>query len=127
MQLKTDSPMIRLTLQKRFFSSLVFLMLIANLAQASATDTLKYSVFGKVIVYKPATVVNAVVLFISGETGWNKNLEIMTRNMVTQGAIVVGIDCRNYLKKLKSQSLKCYYPAGDLEELSMFLQKKYFR
>jgi type IV secretory pathway VirJ component len=114
----------RLTLKKIYYV-LVFLMIISSIARASATDTLKYSVFGKVIVYKPATGANAVVLFISGENGWNKGEADMARQIVSQGAIVVGIDCRNYFKRLKNQSLKCYYPAGDLEELSMFLQKKY--
>ena len=115
----------RLPAINKIFSGLVFLLIINCVAYASTTDTLKYSVFGRVIVYKPANPANAVVLFISGENGWNKGAAVMAKHIVTQGAIVVGIDCRNYLKRLKTQSLKCYYPAGDLEELSMFLQKKY--
>ena len=115
----------RRTATIKIFTAVAFLLIINSIAHASATDTLKYSVFGKVIVYRPANVPNAFVLFISGENGWNKGASDMAKNIVLQGAIVVGIDSRNYLRRLKTQSLKCYYPAGDLEELSMFLQKKY--
>jgi len=124
LQLKTALRMNSL-MAKKIYSVLVCLMIISSVARAASTDTLKYSVFGKVIVYKPATSANAFVLFISGENGWNRGAADMAKQIVAQGAIVVGIDSRNYLKRLKTESLKCYYPAGDLEELSMFLQKKY--
>jgi len=101
------------------------LLLISCLANASNTDTLNYGEFGKVIVYKPATAANAFVLFVSGDGGWNNGVVDMARNLVSQGAVVVGIDIRQYLKGIKSGSGKCYYPAGDFEELSMMLQKKY--
>lgn len=104
---------------------LTSLSLISSGMYASTTDSLKFGAFGKVIVYKPASVVNAVVLFVSGENGWNHEVIEMARNLVSHGALVVGIDNRHYLKGLKTQSLKCYYPAGDFEELSMTLQKKY--
>ena len=111
------------------FTKYVIVLLILNAmaghALAVSTDTLNYTVFGKVIIYKPAMATSAVVLFLSGENGWNKGTSDMAKNIVSQGTMVIGIDSRYYLKRLKIQSSKCYYPAGDLEELSMFLQKKF--
>ena len=107
------------------FSILVILLIMSCNTNAAVTDTLKFGVFGKVIVYRPTAVANAFVMFISDENGWNKGESEIARNLIIQGTIVVGIDSKYYLKRLKTQSLKCYYPAGDLEELSMFLQKKY--
>ncbi len=115
----------RLQLTYKSFYILVILLIMSCNTHATVTDTLKFGVFGKVIVYRPATVANAFVIFISDENGWNRGEAEIAKNIIIQGAIVVGIDSKYYLKRLKTQSLKCYYPAGDLEELSMYLQKKY--
>ncbi len=110
---------------KKIAGSLIVLILFGSIAHASNIDTLKYGTFGKVIIYKPSSSVNSVVLFISGGKGWNKNDQEISKSLVAQGAIVAGIDNRHYLKRLKTIAQKCFYPAGDLEELSMYLQKKY--
>ena len=103
----------------------MLLSVSTELALASETDTLRYGMFGKVILYKPATVANSLVLFVSGDGGWNLGVVDMAKNLVGQGAIVAGIDIRQYYKRLRTTSSRCYYPAGDFEELSMMLQKKY--
>jgi type IV secretory pathway VirJ component len=77
------------------------------------------------MVYMPASAPDAFVLFVSGDGGWNKGVVDMAKNIVAQDAMVVGIDIQHYLKSIKSQKVKCYYPAGDFEELSLTLQKKY--
>ncbi|SFD50442.1 AcvB/VirJ family lysyl-phosphatidylglycerol hydrolase [Flavobacterium phragmitis] len=91
---------------------------------ASAADTITVGAFGKVTIYKPKTAPNAVVLFVSGDGGWNSGVVDMAKNIVDQGALVAGIDIQHYFKAIKKQKVKCYYPAGDFEELSMILQKK---
>ena len=93
-------------------------------AFASAADTITVGAFGKVTIYKPKTAPNAVVLFVSGDGGWNSGVVDMAKNIVDQGALVAGIDIQHYFKAIKKQKVKCYYPAGDFEELSMILQKK---
>ena len=92
---------------------------------ATQTDSLTYGVFGKVSVYHPAKTPESVVLFVSGDGGWNKGVVDMAKNIVSQGALVVGIDIRHYLKNIKSSKANCYYPASDFEGLSLTLQKKY--
>ncbi len=103
---------------------IVFLISV-NLAIASPADTLVFGAFGKVVIYKPVSVPDAVVLFVSGDGGWNLGVVDMAKNITAQGALVAGIDIQHYYKALKRENVKCYYPAGDFEELSLALQKRY--
>jgi type IV secretory pathway VirJ component len=96
-----------------------------TISKASVADTIKVGAFGKVTIYKPKTVPSAVVLFISGDGGWNSGVIDMAKNIVDQGALVAGIDIQHYFKQIKKENSKCYYPAGDFEELSLMLQKKF--
>lgn len=94
-------------------------------AFATPVDSLRFGSFGKVHVYKPAKEIKSVVLFVSGDGGWNRGVVDMANDFVKQGALVAGIDILSYYKNLKTLTSDCYYPAGDFEELSMTLQKKY--
>ncbi len=88
-------------------------------------DSMRYGAFGKVTIYRPASQANSVVLFVSGDGGWNSGVVEMAKKLVAQGALVAGIDIRTYFRQIKTLSVKCYYPAGDFEQLSMMVQKKY--
>jgi type IV secretory pathway VirJ component len=90
-----------------------------------ASDSMIFGSFGKITIYKPSETPKSVVLFISGDGGWNGGVIGMAKNVVVQGALVAGIDIRHYYKNIRNHNQKCHYPAGDFEELSMFLQKKY--
>ncbi|MCK9423199.1 MAG: hypothetical protein M0Q38_11440 [Bacteroidales bacterium] len=92
---------------------------------ANPVDTLHYGVFGKITVYRPDKVPDAVVLFVSGDGGWNKGVVDMANKIVSQGALVAGIDIQHYYKNIRSLKSKCHYPASDFEELSLTIQKKY--
>ena len=102
----------------------VFFSVLAYGNQQSV-DSLKYGSFGKVYIYKPASVPDALVLFVSGDGGWNQLPENLSRKLVSEGAMVAGINISRYLTRKMAEHEKCYYPAGDFEELSLFLQKKY--
>jgi type IV secretory pathway VirJ component len=101
------------------------LILPQTRGMASAADTVKFGSFGKVVIYRPPGEVKSVVLFISGDGGWNLGVVDMARDFTAQGALVAGIDILSYYRGLKQGNPECYYPAGDLEELSIMLQKKY--
>jgi type IV secretory pathway VirJ component len=103
----------------------VIFIVVAELAMADGADTIRYGNFGKIVVYKPAKSPDEMVLFVSGDSGWNKGIGNIANQIVAQGALVAGIDIRYYFNNLKKQHGKCYYPAGDFELLSLFLQKKY--
>jgi len=105
---------------------LLICVLIAGLkSEAIPADTLVYRAFGKVVVYHPERIPDSFVIFISGDGGWNKAVMDMAAKVVNQGAMVAGINFVSYLKRSKSSKSKCLYPAADLEDISMTIQKKY--
>jgi type IV secretory pathway VirJ component len=105
---------------------LLLCILIAILkSEAIPADTLVYRTFGKVVIYHPERTPDSFVIFISGDGGWNKAVMDMAGNVVSQAAMVLGINIVEYLKRSKSSKSKCLYPAADLEDISMTIQKKY--
>ena len=102
----------------------LILSLLASGAHAMVVDSLEFGVFGKIKVYQPAAP-KQLVLFVSGDGGWNSGVVDMALNFVDLNATVIGIDIRSYLGNLGKTKLACYYPAADFENLSKFIQKKY--
>lgn len=94
-------------------------------SNANQVDSLFFGAFGKVTIYHPKGVPDSFVLFVSGDGGWNKAVIDMATKVATQGGLVAGIDIRHYLKSIKALKSKCYYRAGDFEEISLTLQRKY--
>jgi len=110
---------------KALYILIIAMTILSHSAIALSVDTLKYGNFGKVTIYKPNTVPNSVVLFVSGDGGWNAGVVEMAQKFVQQGALVAGINIKYYFKTLNTLSSKCYYPAADFEDMSLMLQKKY--
>jgi type IV secretory pathway VirJ component len=77
---------------------------------------------GRSTAYVPRTSTSHVVLFISGDGGWNAGVVDMARRIAAQGAIVIGI---SYLALRRSASREsgCWYVASDLELISHAAQK----
>jgi type IV secretory pathway VirJ component len=90
---------------------------------ATQIDSVEFGRFGKVALYQPQAPTR-VILFISGDGGWNLGVVDMARSFAEQGALVIGVDIIHYLQELEKSSEKCSYPAGDLEMLSQYIQKK---
>jgi type IV secretory pathway VirJ component len=91
---------------------------------AAPTDVFDYGRFGAVSVYRGPGEPRDVVLFLSGDGGWNLGVISMARRLVDKGAIVAGIDIRHYLAQLEAAPVQCVSPADDLEKLSHELQSK---
>jgi type IV secretory pathway VirJ component len=85
------------------------------------SETLTLPTFGKVELYAPKGMPDQVVLFVSGDGGWNLGVVSMAERVRDLGALVVGIDIRAFVKSLEA-SKSCAYPAGALEELSRAVQ-----
>ncbi len=85
------------------------------------TETVTLPEFGRVMMYAPTRAPDQVVLFISGDGGWNLGVVSMAERLRDLGALVVGVDIRAFLKNLERAS-GCAYPAGSLEELSRAVQ-----
>mgnify|MGYP001566519430 CR=1 FL=1 len=74
------------------------LFLPSAVQAGAAQDTFALGAFGKVSVYAPAQAPEEVVLFISGDGGWNLGVIPMAERLRDLGALVVGIDIRTYVK-----------------------------
>ena len=96
----------------------------ASLVAGSDAQTLTVPTFGRVSVYQPDTAPHEVVLFLSGDGGWNLGVIGMAERLRRAGALVVGIDIRAFDRSLESSN-GCAYPAGALEELSRAVQLRF--
>jgi len=87
-------------------------------------DTLVFGRFGQVTVYRRSEHPSYVVLFVSGDGGWNLGVVRMAEQLAGMDAAVVGIDIRRYLAALDRSTESCGYPAADFEALSQWLQRR---
>ena len=102
------------------------LLIAAGSAHAQTVETMKAPTFGTVTIYSTAPAQGppkSVVLFISGDGGWNLGVVPMAKQLRDAGALVAGIDIRPFMKSLNASS-GCAYPAGALEELSRAVQMR---
>ena len=96
----------------------------AAAAAAPAGETLTYGRFGKVALYRQTPHPHHVVLFFSGDGGWNLGVVDMAETLAKMDALVVGINLPHYLAALAASKETCSYPASDAELLSKYVQKK---
>ncbi len=101
------------------------LVLSSPMSAFSTEETVQFGRLGKINIYRASPHPSQVVLFVSGDGGWNLGVIDMAKALSSLDSLVAGIDITHYLGKLAASSDKCYYPAGELEQLSMYLQKKY--
>lgn len=109
---------------KRLIIALVMAFVAADSASAMMEDTASFGRFGNVVLYRETTHPSHIVLFVSGDGGWNLGVVDMARALAGEDALVIGIDITHYLRELEKSSEKCSYPAADFESLSQYVQKK---
>jgi type IV secretory pathway VirJ component len=101
--------------------------LLAGIAPLYA-ETLTGEPFGVVTVYRHDAAAEIsrtprdVVLFLSGDGGWNLGVITMAQQLADQGATVAGIDIRHYLAQLEQTPSACVSPAEDFTQLGRKLQ-----
>lgn len=88
-------------------------------AAASGAPT-EYSLdgghLGQVAVYAPDGVPGSVVLFVSGDGGWNSEVAGMARQLRSWGALVAGIDVR--------RCVQASTPTAEFQQLGHALEKR---
>ena len=77
---------------------------------------------GSGMAYVPHTPTNHVVLFISGDGGWNAGVVEMARRIAGQEAVVIGVSYP-VLRRTAARKGGCWYVAADLELISHAAQK----
>ena len=82
--------------------------------------------FATVRVYRPEPLDRArgVVLFVSGDGGWNSGVVEMARRLAPH-ALVAGLSMTAWQKRAEKQRDRCWYPAGELEVAAQALEKHY--
>lgn len=85
-------------------------------------ELLSHGRFENVAIYKPAGEVRQVILFLSGDQGWDASVGIMASVLANDGALVAGIDLPRFRAALLKQDDPGTQPVGDLENLSHFVQ-----
>ena len=85
------------------------------------SQVLQVPSFGQVTLYTPVAQPRQVVLFLSGDGGWNLGVVSMAEQLRQEGALVVGVDIPSLVRHLEA-SPGCAYPAGVLEDLSRGVQ-----
>jgi type IV secretory pathway VirJ component len=109
---------------KRLIFGIFILLSLSTHAFSTSKEFLSFGRLGKVTLYRESKFPSQVVLFVSGDGGWNKGVIDMAKALASLDAVVVGIDITYYLKELRISSEKCSFPAADFEMLSKFIQKK---
>jgi type IV secretory pathway VirJ component len=99
-------------------------LLLSLSAAVAAPASVDYGRFGPISIERGDGEPRDVVLFLSGDGGWNLGVVSMARRLADKGAVVAGIDIRHYLAQLEKSSEKCVSPAADFENLSRYLQAK---
>jgi type IV secretory pathway VirJ component len=95
------------------------------LPAAIGERTLSYGPpFGEVAIFAPEGQPRSLVLFLSGDGGWNLGVISMARHLADEGAIVAGLDVRHYLADIAAHPGTCRYMAADFEDLSHRLQRE---
>jgi type IV secretory pathway VirJ component len=97
---------------------------LTSAPQTPVSDpTLHFGHFGTVSMYRPTAAPTSVVLFFSGDGGWNQGVVDMARAAAASGTLVLGVDTPRYLKSMDARGDRCSYFAADAEALSQFAQK----
>lgn len=90
----------------------------------AADEIYHFGRFGNVTLYKTSPHPSNVVLFVSGDGGWNKGVVDMAKTLAESDTLVIGIDVVHYMKELGNSDETCSYIAADFEMLSKFIQKR---
>jgi type IV secretory pathway VirJ component len=89
-------------------------------------ETKKLPGFGDVTIDRPKDLAKArgVVLFVSGDGGWNLGVVDMARRLADR-AIVAGLSMPAWQKRAEASPNSCWYPSGELEVAAQALEKSY--
>lgn len=113
----------------RFKSALAAILAILSVAaaligphRAAAQELISHGRFQDVTLYHPAGIAKGFALFLSGDAGWDEDVEAMARVLTAEGVMVAGIDTPKLYDALRADGGDCEMPDGDLENLAHYVQ-----
>jgi len=114
-----------------FAYGFILAALVTGNAAARAADlsgnesALSHGRFKHLAVYAPVGSPASFVLLLSGDDGWSGRVVELAQQLRQRGAMVVGIDLREFEASLEADGAECVFADGDLENLSHFVQAYY--
>lgn len=93
-----------------------------NKTESARTDAGR---LGSVRLLRPNDEADALVFIFSDEDGWTTELDAAAAHLVERGAVVVGVDLRDYLQGLRASDDGCHYLISELEDMSERLQRDF--
>jgi type IV secretory pathway VirJ component len=114
-----------MSLKPSFVAIWAILSLVAALLsphRADAQELISHGRFQDVTLYHPAGIAKGFVLFLSGDAGWDEEVEAMARALTAEGVMVAGIDTPKLFEALRADGGDCEMPDGDLENLAHYVQ-----
>ncbi len=86
---------------------------------------LRLPLVGESKVYVPGGRPDRVILFLSGDGGWDRGVVDMARRAAAGGeALVAGLSYPRLRRAALATAPSCWYPAGDLETIGLALEKQ---
>ena len=82
-------------------------MALSSCSVAVAAGSLDYPGLGKVAIERPSGEPRHVVVFLSGDGGWNKGVVDMARHLVDEGALVAGVDVTQMERQSRDARAGC--------------------
>ncbi len=109
---------------KQLVASIALTTLI-GIPTARAEEKLQAPLFDELTIYRPAAPPSCLALFVSGDGGWRLGVVGMANEVANEGALVVGIDIKKYLRGISGSQVSCVDFAADLKQLAEFVTGKY--
>jgi len=106
-------------MKKAFFAILILLLPVI---EAHSDVTMQFRRFGTVRLYSETQFPKHVIIFLSGDGGWNKKTVEKAKYLAKLDSLIVGIDVMYYLKHMTVDPEGCYDPAQDFSALSKVVQ-----
>lgn len=103
--------------------AVMILTLMSIKSLAINVDSLSYTGFGKLRLYKAEKAVENVIICISGDGGWNAGIEGIALHLKDDHTLLIGVDIRPVFHSMNKSTASCLYPAADFERMSQFVQK----
>jgi type IV secretory pathway VirJ component len=101
---------------------------VTGATEAGYSTHLPAGRFGKVTVYIPEGEPKSVAIFVSGDGGWELGVIAMASALADLGAVVIGVDIRQYFASLHRVAQRagapCQMIAADFENLSHQVQRE---
>jgi type IV secretory pathway VirJ component len=108
-------------MRRRGAAALV-IVLGRSVAGASG-ESLDYDPIGRIAIHRPTATPRAVAVLLTGDDGFTATEDAVASTLATAGALVLGVDLRQYRASLARSWAGEVYPSADLELLSQFAQR----